>query len=126
MEVPNLTEISLPIESTNQEIIQRLKNKIYSGEYTIGELIVPQTFEKVSIMNNKLEKQEIMVEERKIPFDKIRTDLNKKQSKYMRIKTDDELSSLNRDDIIADLKRINEFHPNYELFTTTSAKIKVI
>ena len=35
-------EISIPVPETNQDIKEKLRLKIASGEYTVGELIVPR------------------------------------------------------------------------------------
>lgn len=35
-------EISIPVPETNDELKEKLKMKIASGEYTVGELIVPR------------------------------------------------------------------------------------
>ena len=35
-------EISIPVPETNEELKDKLKLKIASGEYTVGELIVPR------------------------------------------------------------------------------------
>ena len=35
-------EISIPVPETNNELKEKLKMKITSGEYTVGELIVPR------------------------------------------------------------------------------------
>ena len=35
-------EISIPVPETNDELKEKLKLKITSGEYTVGELIVPR------------------------------------------------------------------------------------
>lgn len=45
----------MPVEETNSEVIKRLKQKINDGTYSIGKLIVPQTFEKLRIINGKVE-----------------------------------------------------------------------
>ena len=80
MDVRNLTEISIPIEETNGDVINQLKSKIEIGEYTLGELIVPQSFEKISFKDGQLVKEEVVVQGRKIPFRTIRENINKKQN----------------------------------------------
>ena len=49
------------------------------GEYTIGELIVPQSFQKVQIVDNEVIIKEVKVQGRKIPFQIIREKVNDKQ-----------------------------------------------
>lgn len=40
-------EISVPLPRTNDQIRETLRSKIESGEYILGEMIVPQTYKKV-------------------------------------------------------------------------------
>ena len=89
--VPYLTDISIPIEETNGEVNKRLKQKIADGVYTLGELIVPQTFEKVFFKNEKLCTKEISIQGRKIPLARIRKEITEKHEKYMRSKSDTEI-----------------------------------
>ena len=69
--------------------------------------------------------QEIEVQGRKIPLNKIRLDLNKKQEMYMRIHNDQELLALSRDDLIKNFKRINEFRHDFETLTTEELRQKL-
>ena len=39
----------MPVDESNEEITERLREKIKNGEYTIGELIVPQKFIKTTV-----------------------------------------------------------------------------
>lgn len=57
--------ISMPVEETNSEVIKRLKQKINDGTYSIGKLIVPQTFEKLRIINGKVEETTTTVQGQK-------------------------------------------------------------
>ena len=81
MDVKNLTEISIPIEETNEDVMKQLKNKIENGDYTLGELIVPQNFEKISLKDGQLIKEEVVVKGRKIPFKIIRENINIRNKK---------------------------------------------
>ena len=99
MEVPNLTEVSIPEECSNEELMSQVKKQVDEEVYTLGELIVPQKFEKLTMIDNKLQTEEIEVEGRKTPFDVIRKKINIKHEKYMKIHSDEEL-----------LKKINEFN----------------
>ena len=108
MEVPNLTEVSVPEECTTEELIIELKKQLDAEVYTLGELIVPQKFEKITMIDNKLEKEEIEVKGRKIPFDTIRQKINIKHEKYMKIHSDEELVAMNNDEIRKHLNNINE------------------
>ena len=44
----------MPCEPTNDEVLEQLKEKNKAGLYTMGEVIVPQKFQKLSI-NKDLE-----------------------------------------------------------------------
>ena len=41
------TDISIPCDPTNQAVKKELKELVNKGKYTLGELIVPQSFEKI-------------------------------------------------------------------------------
>ena len=110
LDVPYLKDTSIPIEETNKEVNQTLKQKINDGIYTLGEKIVPQVFEKVCLKNEKLCTEEIIVKGRKIPLQEILEKLTNKHEKYMRINSDDELELMQAADVARELLRINEYH----------------
>ena len=65
----NGTKVSMPTEPTNKKIKQNMKTKISSGDYTIGELITPQSFEILKINNdNSYEKILTELYGKKIPL----------------------------------------------------------
>ena len=109
LNVTNLTEQSIPVEQTNKEVMNQLKQKIESGEYTLGELIVPQMFEKTYLKDGKLHTEEIMVQGRKITLDEIRSNINKEQKVFMRIMEDDELAQLTEPQLKQILFKIGEY-----------------
>ena len=41
------TDISIPCDPTHQGVKKELKELVNRGEYTLGELIVPQSVEKI-------------------------------------------------------------------------------
>ena len=98
----------MPIEETNNEVQRKLKSKIIDGVYNVGELIVPQTFWKVSIKDGKLNKEEITVQGRKIPLKVIRESLLMEQITYMRLTSDNELCKLTTEEKKNFLKKIGE------------------
>ena len=87
---------------------EKLKEKIINGDYTLGEIIVPQTFEKIMMVENKLVTEEIAVDGRKIPLDEIRQSMLEKHSKYMRLSSNEELEKLSREEILDNLKQYNK------------------
>ena len=108
MGVKNLTEVSIPIEETNEDIMVQLKSKIEKGDYTLGDLIVPQMFENISLKDGTLIKEEVVVRGRKIPFRTIRENINKTQKNFMRLMSDNEISSLSEEEIKNNLKKLEK------------------
>ena len=45
----------MPVEESNEEVTECLKEKIKNGEYTIGELIVPPKHIKTTLCSNHIE-----------------------------------------------------------------------
>ena len=45
----------MPVEESNEEVTECLKEKIKNGEYTIGELTVPQKRIKTTLCSNHIE-----------------------------------------------------------------------
>ena len=97
------------MEETNAIVQQKLKENIKEGRYKLGDIIVPQQFEKMVLKNNKIVKTILTVNGRKIPLRSIREDMFYKNLKFMKLRTDAEIAKLSRDEIICDLLRINEY-----------------
>ena len=116
--MPNCTDISIPLEVTNETVTEKLSEKIINGEYKLGELIVPQTFERLVLRNNNLVSEEVSVHGRKINLQEIRSDMLCKHKKYMRLRSDDEFEKLKREEIIKNLKTLGEHRNNDEIKTT--------
>ena len=112
IEVGKNKYISIPVEETNDELMRQLKQKIALGTYQVGNLIVPQVFEKVAIKDDRIVYEKVTIAGRKIPLLEIRKELLDKNNKYMRLRTNDELDHLCKDDLIINLKQINEFTCN--------------
>ena len=118
LNLPNLKDVCLPVDDTNNSINSKLKEKLESGEITLGELIVPQTFTKLSLINNELVSEEITMEGQKIPLYDIRKSMLEDKAKFMRLRTDLEFEKLPRDEIIDNLTAIHEFKPGDECRAT--------
>ena len=98
------------MEPTNDEVNTSLKEKIENGEYHLGDLIVPQTFEKLSIKNGKIKREDIKIEGRKIPLLEIRKTMFKDHEQFMKpAKSDEEYNKMTIEDIIRELKTLNQF-----------------
>ena len=109
IEVGKNKSISIPVEETNDEVMRQLKQKIALGTYKVGNLIVPQVFEKVAIRDGRIAYEKVTIVGRKIPLVEIRKELLEKNNKYMRLRTNDEFEQLSKDNLIISLKQINEF-----------------
>ena len=72
--IPNCRDISHPVDITNSQVKELLNEKILSGVYKIGELIIPQTFEKVIFRDNQLVTEDVVVRGRRISLKEIRED----------------------------------------------------
>ena len=121
------TEVSIPSDITNAEVQKQLINKINEGVYSIGKRIVQQKFEKLVLKNGfTIEKVEIEVEGRKVPLWEIREKHLQIYKKYYRLFTSEELKCISRNDLIKELKKINEFHAENisENDNTLSEKLK--
>ena len=59
----------MPCEPTNDEVLKQLKEKIKAGLYTMGEAIVPQKFQNLSInKDGEAEIVDVVVSGRKYPL----------------------------------------------------------
>ena len=72
-------------------------------------LIVPQKFENITLKDGKMQKEETEVCGRKINLLSIRNDMYHQQKKYMRLRPDIYFDTLSREEVIHQLKTINEF-----------------
>ena len=112
--VPGATRISIPIEETNECLNKKLKESIANGTYLIGNLIVPQKFEKTVLRNNKIIVEEVEIRGRKIPMAEIRKKMLKNHREYMRLRSNAEFSEFTREKITEELKQLNELPNNFE------------
>ena len=92
--------ISIPTDITNTEVKTNLTKLINDGTYTIGDLIVPQKFEKL-VLNADPTTTEI----------KVKLDKNniKKNKHFYRIFTESQIKEMHREEIVKELTRIDEF-----------------
>ena len=68
----------MPVDESNEEVTERRREKIKNGEYTIGELIVPQKFIKTTLCGNRIGNEEVEISGRKIDITYIRKKLLEK------------------------------------------------
>ncbi|CAH3194686.1 unnamed protein product, partial [Porites evermanni] len=101
-------EISVPTQPTNNQIRETLMSKVESDEYVIGEMIVPQTFKKVTLTKEgRLKTETFTVSGRKIPLLEIRRRRLKEHESLgiMRICKDDFYDSMTEDELRMERKR---------------------
>ena len=108
MSIPNLSDIAVPSRPSTKKVNEKLKEKIKDGTYKIGDLIVPQKFEKISLREETLIKEEILVSGRKIPLCDIRKEMLLKHKVFMKLYCDTKLSQLSRAELVDELKKIHE------------------
>ena len=56
------------MDETNESLNKKLKLEIEEGRIEIGELIVPQSYDKVVISNGQVSTEKVEIEGRKIPL----------------------------------------------------------
>ena len=78
LDISGCRGVTFPVDESNEEVTERLREKIKNGEYTTGELIVPQRFIKTTLCGNRIEKEEVEISGRKIDITYIRKKLLKK------------------------------------------------
>lgn len=110
MNVSNCTQVSLPIEPSNEHVNAVLKSKIENGDYHIGNLIVPQIFQKIVMHNGEIKTVDIEVCGRRISLTEIRKTMLKEHQQYMRLTSDDEYQHMSQAKLIEDLKYFHEYN----------------
>ena len=71
--------MSISVEETNYEVMRQLKQKIALRTYKVGNLIVPQVFEKEAIRDGRIVYEKVTIVVRKIPLVEIRKELLEKK-----------------------------------------------
>ena len=97
-----------------------LQEDIRNGKYSIGELIVPQTFSHLVFKDGALQHENITVAGRKQPLHMIRKKLLEKHSIYTRSKSDEDYAVMTREQIVEELTKIHEYDPLIDENESTS------
>ena len=102
--------VSIPTDVTNTQVKEYLAKLIDEGVYTIGDLIVPQKFEKL-VLNADLttEIKEFEIAGRKVPLSEIRNKQYKNNKQFYRIFTESQIKEMDREELVKELTRIDEF-----------------
>ena len=108
LDISGCRDVTVPVDESNEEVTERLREKIKNGEYTIGELIVPQKFIKTTLCGNRIENEEVEISGRKIDITYIRKKLLEKNEKFMRKRSDEVFDNMGRESIIENLQKLNE------------------
>ena len=104
------TEIAMPCDPTNKRVKNELKRLVDEGKYSLGELIVPLSFQKVVLNEDlSLSVSEYHTLDRKHQVKLIREKMNKNEDKYFRLFSDVELDEMDDSDVLKELKQINEY-----------------
>ena len=97
-----------PVDESNEEVTERLREKIKNGEHTIGKLILPKKIIKTTLCGNRIENVEVEISGRKMDITYIRTKLIDKNEKLMRKRSDEVFDNMARESIIENLQKLNE------------------
>ena len=108
LDISGCCDVTVPVDESKEEVTERLREKIKNGEYTLGELIVPQKFIKTTLCGNRIENEEVEISGRKIDITYIRKKLLEKNEKFMRRRSDEVFDNMDRESIIENLQKLNE------------------
>ena len=107
------SDITIPIEASNIKVRANLKEQIQSGKYNLGLPIVPQTFDRISVKDNKIVTQDIVTEGRKVSLREILSKMLKDHQNYMRVYSDQHYVA-EKDQMLQFLKKYNEYYPHFD------------
>ena len=105
-------EITIPVSQTNAQIRKEIREKVQSGEFILGELIVPRRFKKTVIDKlGNLTEAEMTVYGRKIPLLTLRKTILQEQEKLglIRLRSDEEYEYMTDAYLKARLLDIHEY-----------------
>ena len=91
-----------------------LKLKIEQGEYSLGQILVPQNFTKTAIKDGEMITQEVSITGRKFPLEDIRKSMLKRYTKYMRLTTDEEFANMELNEVQLKLRNLGKFSKKSE------------
>ena len=102
-------EITLPTPQTNDDLKKDLKLRIESGQYTVGEIIVPKKYEKLVVdKEGNVKMEEFVVEGRKRPLEEIRKKTLVKHKQFIRQYGDEHYDEMTRLDVSNRLDNLGE------------------
>ena len=83
-----------------------LKLKIEQGDYSLGQIVVPQNFTKTAIKDGKMITEEVSISGRKFPLEDIRKNLLIRHTKYMRLTTNEEFANMEPNEVQKKFKNL--------------------
>ena len=92
--MPNLSYVSIPTEETNEEMKENVRKKIKDGTYNMGDMIVPQKYQRTVLNGDKIENEIIQISGRKINILDVRKTILKRNEKLLRIFTDEQYEKM--------------------------------
>ena len=116
--------VSIPTDVANTEVKEYLAKLINEGAYTIGDLIVPQKFEKL-VLNADLttEIKEFEIAGRKVPLSEIRMKQYINNKQFDRIFTESQIKETDWEEIVKELTRIDKFSKS-DIYMDITTNIK--
>ena len=88
---------------------ENLRKKIKDGAYNIGDMIVPQKYQRTVLNGDKIEKEIVEISVRKISILDVRKTILKRSEKFMRIFIDEQYKKMSSKELINEFSRINGF-----------------
>ena len=107
--MPNLGYVLMPTEETNEEMKKDLRKKIKGDTYNIGNMIVPQKYQRPDLNGDKIEKEIVEVSVRKINILDVKNIILKRSEKFTRIFTDEQYEKMSSTELMNEFIKINEF-----------------
>ena len=103
-------EISVPTECTNAKLKEKIKEKIKSGEYSVGEAIPSKKIKKFTVKNNEMKEEIIETEGRKFSLEYIRQKSLKRYEIFMRSQPPNYYDSISDYEVKEKLEKIQEYN----------------
>ncbi|KAI8486075.1 hypothetical protein Bbelb_361750 [Branchiostoma belcheri] len=125
--IPNSGDVPMPTPRAAKEMRKSLAMMIKDGEIPIGEMIVPQEFEKMvfDAQSGKVHVKRFTVEGRKHPLAEVRSRSLKEQQKFMRTRDGQQYDEMEASLVKERLKELNEYDED-DCITNMRNKLKRI
>ncbi|XP_057315539.1 uncharacterized protein LOC130656653 [Hydractinia symbiolongicarpus] len=101
------TNITMPTEERSEEIEAKMKELVAKGVYSVGELLVPQEFESLSLVDGEIKTEKLSVSGRKNDITTICQSLAKKHKPYYRLHPDSFYDKIDNETLVFELNRLD-------------------